>query len=701
MSILKNEICKLFTKRTLLILLIFAVLNPLLQFYHARTPGEDLYTPAEYSALYREVSAVDAADITAVLKEKRNKADNYREERLCRRVSEETAVILAYADYLASVDEKTAEIEIMQRFLNDGGYSLKSAKKISEVYRRLEGITPTVQDPMPLLNITDNDFTDYLAVIMIFIIALTLVFYEKNEDQLSLLRTTAKGRRKLMAAKIAAMFLAVTAVVAVLFATNALMGRCLFGSMELGSPIQSIYRYRTGPFRITVGGYLALYFPAKILTCFLLGVFFMLMCAVFNNIIFVFVGSAVAVLTESLLYAKISGTDFLSFLKYLNVSYGLRTGGMFSDYVNLNLFGNPVSTLLLYWILWAAVTAVAVFAVAGYLEKTHETKASPTGKRNLLRGIERHTSVFLHECYKLLIPGRCLIVLALAIAFTVWWNPPATVSFDSLREVYYKDYMDRFYGPLNAANRERINAEQERYDRLFAEIAAAAAENDPEFLTDMQYAEEQDRSDAFADVMTHVEYLETVEGSALFFDKGYRILTDSGNYWNRDTMQAFVYIILLVAMAFGIFGLDHRYQETRILRSTYRGRGTLARVKCILGASCTLIAFSLVYLVHTGNVLRAYGTGGIHAPAACMEHLSQIPGNLSVLQYILLVLLLRLLGGVLIVVVIFALFRRLKNGIFVMISCVGLFLIPLVLVALNIPGAQYFLLNPLLLGNVF
>jgi len=154
-------------------------------------------------------------------------------------------------------------------------------------------------------------------------------------------------------------------------------------------------------------------------------------------------------------------------------------------------------------------------------------------------------------------------------------------------------------------------------------------------------------------------------------------------------------------MTFGIFGLDHRYRETRILRSTYRGRGALSRVKFILGIACVFLAFSLVYLVHTLNILRAYGTGGIHAPAASLEHLSQIPPNLSVLQYLLLILLMRLLGGMLVALAVSLLFKYLKNGIFVIIACVVLFLLPLVSVALNVPAARLLLLNPLLLGNVF
>jgi hypothetical protein len=84
-----------------------------------------------------------------------------------------------------------------------------------------------------------------------------------------------------------------------------------------------------------------------------------------------------------------------------------------------------------------------------------------------------------------------------------------------------------------------------------------------------------------------------------------------------------------------------------------------------------------------------------------MEHLVQIPQNISVLQYILIIMSMRFIGGLIVVEVISVLFKYLKNSIFVIISCIIIIIIPLTFVALEVPNAQYILLNPLLLGNVF
>lgn len=62
----------------------------------------------------------------------------------------------------------------------------------------------------------------------------------------------------------------------------------------------------------------------------------------------------------------------------------------------------------------------------------------------------------------------------------------------------------------------------------------------------------------------------------------------------------------------------------------------------------TVTAFALVYIVRLCNVLSAYGTQGLNAPAASMEHLWRVSQNISVGQYILIIMLMRFIGGLLV-----------------------------------------------------
>ena len=222
-----------------------------------------------------------------------------------------------------------------------------------------------------------------------------------------------------------------------------------------------------------------------------------------------------------------------------------------------------------------------------------------------------------------------------------------------------------------------------------------------ESYINIKYKDELSRQEAFNKLTAHVDYLKTLNEGWLFFEKGYDILTDRTDFKNRDTAQAFVYVILLIAIACGICGADYANHEIRLLRTTRRGRKQHMGIKCILGFLGTVTAFALVYIVRLCNVLSAYGTQGLNAPAASMEHLWRVSQNISVGQYILIIMLMRFIGGLLVSLFVFAMFKYLRSGMSVIISCVLFIVLPLALVAFGVTNAQYLLFNPLLIGNIF
>lgn len=57
--------------------------------------------------------------------------------------------------------------------------------------------------------------------------------------------------------------------------------------------------------------------------------------------------------------------------------------------------------------------------------------------------------------------------------------------------------------------------------------------------------------------------------------------------------------------------------------------------------------------------------------------------------------------GLLVSLFVFAMFKYLRSGMSVIISCVLFIVLPLALVAFGVTNAQYFLFNPLLIGNIF
>ena len=77
MDIVKNEICKLLTKRTVLILLFLLVLNPVLGLYTMNTVNDDGYTGKDYSTLYGEISNYSREEVLPEIEQRQMTAEAY------------------------------------------------------------------------------------------------------------------------------------------------------------------------------------------------------------------------------------------------------------------------------------------------------------------------------------------------------------------------------------------------------------------------------------------------------------------------------------------------------------------------------------------------------------------------------------------------------------------------------------------------
>ena len=700
MSLLKNELCKLLSKKAAWILLLLILVNPLALIYIINTPSEEGYTIKEYSSVYRKTNGLNENSALEKIENCLNETESYGMMNLYTRVYSEVEGVFSYGEYLDEIDKKTEDVNIMARFFNDGTYAIENARKTQQAYQKLKGLTIKPVDPSGILCLTDIGITDYILLLIIFILAVSIIFQEKDNNQFKLLRTMEKGRISIMLSKIMVMIISIVAMTVILYGTNYAVARANFGIPDFTTPIQSLYAYRSSPFNLNIGGFLISYIVIKILANILIGMFFLVICAVFDSFIYVFMSGAVLVFVEILLYTKISETHYLAYLKFINIMYGIKTVDMLSDYINLNVLGHPVNTCIMYGIMWLILFMCSIIYLKNYLNVPREKKQMKFGKLKIIICFGGHTSIFRHESYKMMIAGRALFILILFIGFIVWWNPPMNMSFNSIDEVYYKEYMDELYGPLDSEIYSKFNEEKMKYDELSDRISADMEQGKDEVYINIKYKEELSRNAAFNKVTSHLSYLESKNGW-FFFDKGFCILTDREFVENRDISQAFVYIIILIALTFGIYGIDYNNSEMVLLRTTVNGRRRLDAIKGALGLLSTVISFTLIYIIRMANVFSAYGTKGLQAPASSMEHLSSIPQNVSVLQYLFIIMTMRLIAGVIVVITVFLITKLLKNSFYAIALCILLFVLPLSLVLLKVPNAEYILLNPLLIGNVF
>ena len=105
----------------------------------------------------------------------------------------------------------------------------------------------------------------------------------------------------------------------------------------------------------------------------------------------------------------------------------------------------------------------------------------------------------------------------------------------------------------------------------------------------------------------------------------------------------------------------------------------------------------LVYAPVYYSVLSEFGTKGINLKACSMNHLSDVPGEISVLGYLIIKNLLRILGLVIMMMLVFFVSSKAKSMISTICISVVLFILPIILFMADIPGAKYILLNYLII----
>ena len=190
------------------------------------------YTGArsEYDALRRELYAADAA--------------------LARvRQAEE------YPSFRAGL---AAESRLKLRMGLFDGFAARSLEQGAQVYESLADVTPRREFLGSAEVLLSFHLTDALALLFPLAAGLTLLTHERASGLLNLTRPTRFGRSRVYGRKLAAAATLSTVGFVLLYGINALIAGLLYGFAGLDAPVQSLYGFAACPYRMTVGGLLAL-----------------------------------------------------------------------------------------------------------------------------------------------------------------------------------------------------------------------------------------------------------------------------------------------------------------------------------------------------------------------------------------------------------------------------------------------------------
>ena len=564
------------------------------------------YTGArsEYDALRRELYAADAA--------------------LARvRQAEE------YPSFRAGL---AAESRLKLRMGLFDGFAARSLEQGAQVYESLADVTPRREFLGSAEVLLSFHLTDALALLFPLAAGLTLLTHERASGLLNLTRF---GRSRVYGRKLAAAATLSTVGFVLLYGINALIAGLLYGFAGLDAPVQSLYGFAACPYRMTVGGLLALSAGMKYLWLLCSTALIFLLCARASN-------AAAAVGCAAVcggIAALMAGSSQL-WLRNLSLWQLADGQALCREAVYLNLLGSPSDRVLLGAIFLAALAVIAGIGGAALYAQT----PGGSGKRvtftwSLPR--PRHTCLAGHELYKALI-SRCGLWILLAffavIALLYGRFTPERSEF----EVYYRNYSEFLSGAPSQEKDDYLASEQARFDELNEQLVELWRRYPDSVIFDREA--EPIRNQLHAEDAFHLaqnQYRALRPGQVYLYQTGYQRLLGA-DALRQDVLELGGAFLAVALLLFGSFAGERESGVDALLTASPRRR-SVVRWKCVIAGGYVLLLTLALWLPGLLTVQGAYGSLDMAAQANSVQCLSVLSDGWTVGGVVLALLAIRLL----------------------------------------------------------
>ena len=731
-----NECIKAFCRRsTIGIFLTLTVLNGVLLWVNESSKKEQLYTAAQYRAVYdsienlnadeafeklsakqKELRAMemisfgedvsylynenDSVDAETLLEKYKSKVyleycgNIVTEQQLISDVLKEVQSCAEYDSYLDGIDKQARKMTGISLFADPDSFSYKNIAKTPGDFAHLKGSTLTPAPSKGVEMATGFQPTDIAAFLMIMTVVVTIVTREKELEQTVLSRPTYNGRMPLGIAKLMTCFTAAFMAVILLYSVNFAAAYFTYGYGDLTRQIQSVYSFNGCDLKISVVQYFGLFLLSKLGVYMLLAAMIYLITALSNTAVKVYAILAVILTAEAVMYYTIPCASWLCPLKYINLVAFANTHDILGQYLNLNIFGEPFGYKSVFAITLAIL--LLTLSILSFISFSKQTVIRSRTKRltfTLLKG--RHASLFLHECYKVFIGGKVLFILIAFGAF-VWFSyTPINEKFASADEIYYKQYMLKLEGELTPEKEQFFADEKAKFDKAQSDMQKELAESST--FAAMKYQNILAPQYAFERVREHADYLKK-NGGEFVYDSGYKFLTGDETAGNKDATLALTALAMLICTLTYVYSVEYQTGANVLLHTSPRGRKAVFLRKYAIGTIVLTVIYVLTYAPCFYNVLHAYGTRGIEAPACSMEHLSSV--DMSILSYLIVISIVRYFGLIVSMLLIFFISSKSKSFISSLLIETAVLIVPIVLYLLGIGFFKWVGLTPVVIGNI-
>lgn len=666
MRTIKNELYKLLSRKTLIVLAVFllAVNAAVMLLYGSVTGGvpdsawhsvqedlsglspeeqlgfieEKLYAEDVYSALGAlELLGADTEITLPILEEQRaqpyiklyanSELDRYTErndEYFLNTLLKEMQSVYGYNDYLEDIQKQAEQMSAAAIFKGRDSFAQRSINASAEAYSKMPKRELPFSVTFGIETATNNTTADICALIMSAFAALSLIVGEKENGAFSLLRTLKKGRASLMECKIFSLFI-FCALSAVLFRGSCLIISVIrFGFVDPGIPIQAVSGFLGCTIQCSLGTYLALFVAAKAISYFIIAMLIFTVGAAAKNNISIYLISGGIIAAQLIMFLSIDGLSVVSPLKHFNIVALTQTNKIFGSFRTVNFCNYPLdlaasSVILALFLAAGLITAAILIYVKSKNDVYSVYKPAMLIDRiNPFSG-RISVSLFRHECSKLLVTGKGAAALLAMLAVGYMMYSGFYIDNDD-DDAYFRKYALEHGGSVSAQTDEFVERESLKFEILEQRLATDSGDIAAELALRAR--------GGFEIFRERYEYAKTNPETEIVYDTGWALLLS-----RKNTFFQLMILFIFMSMIFApVFASDNRVMP--LIRSTRNGRRRDVFTRAAICSALTVIMFAIAHAPVLIKISEKIGLDGIGA-AACSISILRGVESISVVGYLI------------------------------------------------------------------
>ena len=546
----------------------------------------------------------------------------------------------AYLNEIFEQEEEKLGVSIFADNIRDS-FSEKMIRKTSKKYQGMKGTKTNFYSFRWLEKISENQMADILIVLIIFIIAMYLVFEDKKKNLFSIIKAAPCGRGRCILAKIFTLAVSTVFVTFIMHLFMLIYIGYNFGLAGIHESIQSAGAFIACPYHFKVWQFLLISIIIKSAAFIIIALFIFLISMLSANYIIPFGIGMLLAIGNVLLYEMFTSVGKYNVFHYINLWSFIKSEKLIGDYSLLNIAGIPVSAAfmsnLLIVILLTVFILINVFV---FVKVRQMPEYSKKMKLNipfirLYRKGRISKKLVTYEANKIYRISGCTVMVALFILGMIFSGAQSS-SYLSPNQESYRIQMKNLEGEMTDEKEDIVLEKKHYYDDILNQLKNLEEKYEEGKVAEEVYENRKLSLEsklalypAFLRVQERYEYVKSHKNALFVYEDGYNKMIGKMDDWYIDFI--FIIAIALVIMQSTVFTLDRERGMEGLVRATPRGRNISSLYKVGIGTiNAAILYFSFVCRnIYVAN--RFYGLGLWGASISNLKGFETIPEFLPII----------------------------------------------------------------------